>query len=144
MNIANIVLARTSDLYHVRVAGYPRPQATFGTFSVLTGRGDGDSLDFNYEGKCWTKSSQDGSSTWFCDGPMNQDDLPILLREFGLMHVTDARLSDLEIVRYLSYRELIAIRRTFEKQTGAPRHEVINSCAGVHVPVEMMYDVLHI
>jgi len=119
---------------------FGRVQSTKRQFSLLTGRGDGDSLDFGLKNPRlgWTKSSKDGGCRWFDDGPIVEQDIPILLKCFGLSEVADNRLSDFETVRYLSPAELIAIRREYEAVTGAQTIKVLSDRAGGHIPAEMV------
>lgn len=126
------------------VAYYGRLQDTAKIFCVLTGRGDGDSLDYGYHDSTfgWTKSSQDGGCRWFDDGAIKKDDIPILLTKFGLNEVRDARLADFETIRYLSPAELIKIRRTWEEETDTPRCEVVSDRAGGHISADMFIEVM--
>lgn len=109
-------------------------------YSLLTGRGDGDSLDFGHKDSKlgWTKSSQDGGCRWFDDGPIVPADIPVLLQHFGLTVSQDDRLSHFETVRYMSPAELIAIRRKLEARTGARKLEAISDRCGGHIPAEMV------
>ena len=121
-----------------KIKYYGKVQSTRQQYSLLTGRGDGDSLDFKDPRIGWTKSSHDYSGIWSDDGPMEAGDLPFLLVHFGLSEVEDTRLSDLETVRYMSPATLIGIRRTYEAMTGAPRHEAISQRMGGHIPAELV------
>ncbi len=109
-------------------------------YSLLTRRGDGDSLDFGQKDPRlgWMKSSQDGGCRWFDDGPIVPADIPVLLQHFGLTVGQDDRLSQFETVRYMSPAELIAIRRKLEARTGARKLEAISDRCGGHIPAEMV------
>jgi len=121
-----------------KIKYYGKVQSTRQQYSLLTGRGDGDSLDFSDSKVGWTKSSQDGGCRWFDDGLMVADDVPFLLKHFGLSEVEDTRLSDFETVRYMSPAELIAIRREYEAITGAETLKVLSDRAGGHIPAELV------
>lgn len=119
---------------------FGRQQSTEPQYSLLTGRGDGDSLDFGKNNPLsgWEKSSQDGGCRWFDDGPMIRADIPFLLKHFGLTDVVDDRLADFEALRYMSPAELIRIRRKHEARKGIAKLHVFSDRAGGHIPAEMV------
>ena len=123
----------------VKVLFHGREQDLSSTFSILTGRGDGDSLEFGRFNPAlgWTKSSQDGGNYWFDDGPILKTDIQILLSRFGLDEKSNPRLADFETVRYMSPVVLVGIRRAFETMNNVPRLEVISDRVGGHIPADM-------
>ena len=123
-----------------RIVYYKRVQSIRQQYSLQTGRGDDDSLDFGQKDPQfgWQKTSKDGGCRWFDDGPMVPDDIPYLLKHFGLSDVEDKRLVDFETVRYMSPAELIGIRREYEARAGVVALIVESHRAGGHIPAEMV------
>ena len=125
---------------NTKIVYFGRVQCTSQQYSLLTGRGDDDSLNYGWKNPQlgWLKSSKDGGNQSFDDGPMVPADIPVLLKHFGLSDVRDDRLADFETVRYMSPAVLIGIRRAYEKETGAAYLEVKSDREGGHIPAEMV------
>jgi hypothetical protein len=122
---------------------YGREQSLSNQFSFFTHRELiwSESFEFGWldDGALgWTKSWRKNSREWHEGGGITEADLPTLLQKFGLSDASDSRLKEFETARYLSPATLIAIRRTWEKATGASYLEVASDRAGGHIPAEMV------
>lgn len=114
-----------------------------GTYSILTGRGESDSLDWDSSTESrvtpsgWMKSDKEGGVQWRSNGPMQEVDIEPLLKHFGLIEVFGRKpWPILEQLRCKSPAKLIRMRRTWEEKYGKPKLEVCSQTPGHRVPAE--------
>lgn len=98
-----------------------------------------DSVEYRYPNPhdaCWYMCSKVSSVQWGDIRPLSEAGRRLMLERFGLMSIE--RDLPLEVIRYKSPCDLMAMRRGVEAQTNVePMDVVISDRCGAHISAEL-------